>query len=65
MANIKDIQWNPTAFGCLELAEDKKRVLQALVESQLESKPDVPFDDFIAGKGEGIIVLLQYAFPTC
>ena len=35
-------------------------MLQALVHSQIPD-PDKPaFDDFIEGKGKGLIVLLQY-----
>ena len=64
MADIWDIVWNETAFSCLELAEEQKKVLQALVESQLGPTSDVPFDDFIAGKGRGIITLLQYVLPV-
>ena len=60
VANIKNIEWNKGAFRSLELAEDQKKVLQALVESQLRHESEVRFDDFIEGKGQGIITLLQY-----
>jgi hypothetical protein len=32
----------------------------ALAETHIGESESVPFDDFVAGKGRGLIVLLQY-----
>lgn len=56
---LKDINWNDTAYGLLEMDEEKKQVISALVESHRKhSKFDSEeFDDIIAGKG--LVFLLQ------
>jgi Cdc6-like AAA superfamily ATPase len=39
---------------------NKKKVILALARANMMSPSDVRFDDFVAGKGRGMIVLLQY-----
>jgi len=56
---IQDISWNPAAFENLEIPLKKKKIIQALAETCMAQSSDTAFDDFIAGKGRGIIILLQ------
>jgi hypothetical protein len=58
VANIKDIKWSPLPYACLSISDKQRDVIMALVEARLD--PSVAFDDFIAGKGKGLIMLLQY-----
>ena len=39
---------------------EHKKILLALVEDHLSPSPDDEFDDFIEGKGQGLVALLQY-----
>ena len=55
---IRDIAWNDDAFDSLVLAEEEKDLLLAFAEGQVNAKPG-GFDDFIQGKGKGIIMLLS------
>ena len=64
MANIRDITWNADPFDRLVLAEGQKEIILALVESRLGSASDSSFDDFVVGKGQGIIALLQYGYTS-
>jgi len=59
VAELMDIEWDSTPFERLELAKEKKLIIQALAES-VQSGQDHTFDDFVSGKGRGIISLLQY-----
>ena len=34
------------------------------VEDHISQVPDVAFDDFVEGKGRGLVVLLQYGSPS-
>jgi hypothetical protein len=61
VAYIEEIQWDSSSFECLVLPKKHKDILQALAESQ-KMETDMPFDDFVRGKGRGLIVLLQYDF---
>jgi hypothetical protein len=58
---LTDIEWNSTAYARLEMDKNIKHVIGALVESHRKhSKVDSPeFDDIIAGKGLGLVFLLQ------
>ncbi len=60
MSGIQDITWTNLPFDTLVIPTKTKEMLQALVHNQIPD-PDKPaFDDFIEGKGKGLIVLLQY-----
>ncbi|KAH0563232.1 hypothetical protein GP486_002200 [Trichoglossum hirsutum] len=61
IAHIGDIIWDPSPFENLVLSEKEKNIIRALAESQ-KIKTDKPFDDFIKGKGQGLVILLQYDF---
>ncbi|KAF1971941.1 P-loop containing nucleoside triphosphate hydrolase protein [Bimuria novae-zelandiae CBS 107.79] len=54
--SIKDIVWNDDAFGSLVAPQEQKDLILSFAESQVKSRED--FDDFIQGKGRGIIMLL-------
>lgn len=60
VADIKDIIWNPAAFTELAIPTKKKEVIQALAEAHTSREIDHTFDDFVVGKGLGLIILLQY-----
>ena len=62
VSGIQDITWTTLPFDTLVIPSKTKDMLQALVHNQTPD-PDKPaFDDFIEGKGKGLIVLLQYVF---
>ncbi|KAL0571467.1 hypothetical protein V5O48_010503 [Marasmius crinis-equi] len=52
---IKPVQWNQEAFANLVLPDGRKHLLQALVEAHHR---ELGFDDFIKGKGHGLVVNL-------
>ncbi|OTB11465.1 hypothetical protein K445DRAFT_322048 [Daldinia sp. EC12] len=54
--NIGDVVWNETAFERLVLEEKSKKLIQALVTEQIETKRST---DLISGKGNGLIMLLH------
>lgn len=53
---VQPIQWNEEAFGNLVLPSDRKMLLQSLVEAHNAELSG--FDDFIKGKGRGLVVNL-------
>ncbi|GAB7365488.1 hypothetical protein MBLNU230_g6561t1 [Neophaeotheca triangularis] len=55
--NISDMVWNDQAFDQLVMSNRRKRMIHALVERNQKQGPR--FDDFIQGKGQGLIMLLQ------
>ena len=61
VANIRDIQWSSAPFDNVRIPDEKKAIVQALTESYLNRGPNDSFDDFIEGKGRGLVFLLQYA----
>jgi hypothetical protein len=58
--NVAEIQFSDTPFDRLAIPEDKKRVIKSLTESRVRATSGEKFDDIMEGKGEGIIILLQY-----
>ena len=61
VARIGDIIWDPSPFENLVLSDKQKNIIRALAESQ-KIETDKPFDDFVKGKGQGLVILLQYDF---
>ena len=61
VAHIGDIIWDSSPFENLVLSDKEKNIIRALAESQ-KIKTDKPFDDFVKGKGQGLVILLQYDF---
>ena len=55
VAHIEPIQWNDEAFEGLVLATDRKNLLRSLVDAH---NADIGFDDFVQGKGQGLIINL-------
>lgn len=53
---VEEIQFAQDAFASLVLPKEQKSLIRAFVESQVKYKDD--FDDIIAGKGRGMIMLL-------
>jgi hypothetical protein len=64
VADISDIEWSPLPFDCLAIPSEKRDVIMALAEHRLDKVPSVQFDDFVAGKGQGMNVLLQYGITV-
>ncbi|KAF5368050.1 hypothetical protein D9758_004441 [Tetrapyrgos nigripes] len=51
---VTDVNWNDEAFANLVLPADRKLMLQSLVEAHHRET----FDDFIKGKGHGLVINL-------
>ncbi|KAI9791932.1 MAG: hypothetical protein M1835_008168 [Candelina submexicana] len=58
--DITDIVWNPSSFDNLAIPAAKKRVITALTKAHISPSSDGAIDDFVEGKGQGLITLLQY-----
>ncbi|KAK7030336.1 hypothetical protein VNI00_014193 [Paramarasmius palmivorus] len=52
---ISDVRWNSEAFTNLILPDGRKQLLQSLVEAH---HMELGFDDFIKGKGHGLVINL-------
>jgi len=52
---ITPVEWNSDAFSNLVVPQDRKDLLQSLVEAHHK---ELGFDDFIKGKGHGLVVNL-------
>ncbi|RAK99860.1 uncharacterized protein BO80DRAFT_477336 [Aspergillus ibericus CBS 121593] len=59
---LKDIDWSPESFDCLQILLEMKTLLMSMVKTRLGLIPTVPFDDVIDGKGQGLNILLKYGF---
>ncbi|KAF2844074.1 P-loop containing nucleoside triphosphate hydrolase protein [Plenodomus tracheiphilus IPT5] len=57
VTKLHEIPWSERAFENLVLEQTEKDLILALVDRD-QYKTTKPFDDFIAGKGEGMIMLL-------
>lgn len=55
---ITEVAYDDMAFQALVLAEQKKKLIQSLLEKQ-DDQQDDEFDDLIRGKGKGLIFLLH------
>ncbi|KAI0672088.1 P-loop containing nucleoside triphosphate hydrolase protein [Trametes maxima] len=53
--HVQPIVWNDEAFANLVLPNDRKMLLQSLVEAH---NGDISFDDFVHNKGRGLVVNL-------
>ncbi|KAF2996824.1 hypothetical protein E8E13_002643 [Curvularia kusanoi] len=57
--HVEDVSWDKQVFtNDLVLEEDKKELIEALVTVHLEAKVNMKAD-FMAGKGEGLLILLH------
>ena len=52
---IQDVEWSEDAFDNLVLPHGHKHLLRSLVEAHHK---EIGFDDFIKGKGQGLVVNL-------
>lgn len=52
---VSEIAWNDESFAGLVLAADRKNLLRSLVDAH---NADVGIDDFVQGKGQGLIINL-------
>lgn len=55
VTKVSDVDWNEEAFANLVLPTSHKSLLQALVEAHHH---ELGFDDFIRGKGHGLVINL-------
>ncbi|KAJ7187839.1 hypothetical protein C8R46DRAFT_878031 [Mycena filopes] len=55
VTKVVPVQWNSDAFANLVLPADRKTLLRSLVEAHHE---EAGFDDFVKGKGAGLVVNL-------
>ena len=55
MELVEEIKWNDEAFRNLVLPSGRKMLLQSLVEAH---NADLGFDDFVQGKGHGLVINL-------
>jgi len=58
--DIEEIQWSSMPSDCLTIPKEHKEAIMALAEARTHPASDFKFDDFVAGKGHGLVVLLQY-----
>src|SRR5271154_3354582 len=58
--DIREIIWNPSSFDNLAIPPATKQVITAMTEAHVSQASDDEFDDFVVGKGQGLIILLQY-----
>src|SRR5450755_2809820 len=55
-----EIEWNLSAFQNLAIRAEHKKIFLTLAKAYLSRGPDDKFNDFIEGKRQGLIALLQY-----
>ncbi|KAK4031712.1 hypothetical protein C8A01DRAFT_21120 [Parachaetomium inaequale] len=54
---ISDIKWNPNAYAALQIDQKQKDSVRKLVGEHRDAGS--AFDDFVAGKGRGLVFLLH------
>lgn len=63
MADISDVEWQTSSFDALVLPARVKDTVMTLAKARstvgAKDSDLVPFDDFVAGKGRGLNILLQ------
>ena len=59
MENVEPIEWTDEAFKNIAICPDRKLLVQSLVESHSRNRT---FDDFVQGKGLGLVINLFGAF---
>ncbi|KAF7349991.1 p-loop containing nucleoside triphosphate hydrolase protein [Mycena venus] len=55
---VSDIQWSEEGFDNLAIDPDRKILIKGLVKSHASLREKRPVDDFVAGKGSGLIINL-------
>jgi hypothetical protein len=59
VADIEDIKWSTLPSQCLTIPNEQREVTMALVATYIGQVPTMTFDNCVAGKGKGLIILLQ------
>lgn len=59
MDGVTDVKWDHSVFKNLVIEEKAKALLFSFITSRLAEDQVVDFDDFITGKGKGLIILLH------
>lgn len=60
--NVKDIEWKDDIYDMLQMEAEQKEMVRGIIESHHASSSS--FDDFIPGKGRGLVFLL-HGPPGC
>jgi hypothetical protein len=55
---VTSIDWNTESFDNLAIDSDRKHLILGLVKSHANLKEDRSADDFVTGKGVGLIICL-------
>jgi hypothetical protein len=63
VASVEKIQFSDSPFDMLTVPHEKKKVIKSLAKSRVDTSHGATFDDIIVGKGQGVIILLQYVLP--
>jgi hypothetical protein len=50
--------WDSSAFNSLVIPEDKKHIIQSLVDSYADGSHSTQYDDIIRGKGQSLVILI-------
>lgn len=58
--DIKAIIWNPSSFDNLAIPAAKKKVITTLAKVHISRASGDIIDNFVEGKSQGLITLLQY-----
>jgi hypothetical protein len=58
VAGISEISWNESLFHQLAIPSKSKKLIEALTTFQSSQTATYVFDDFVEGKGRGLIMLL-------
>jgi hypothetical protein len=56
--DISQITWNDSLFDHLVIPLEHKELIKAVALSHTSEVPDRTFDDFVVGKGQGVVMLL-------
>ncbi|KFY48964.1 hypothetical protein V495_00869 [Pseudogymnoascus sp. VKM F-4514 (FW-929)] len=58
VADISEISWNESLFNQVAIPSSSKKLIEALTTFQSGGQAKYTFDDFVEGKGRGLIMLL-------
>lgn len=55
VTDIEEIEWSSAPFDCLTLPDEQRETIMAVTETETSHDPGHEFDDFVDGKGRGVI----------
>ncbi|KAH9925953.1 P-loop containing nucleoside triphosphate hydrolase protein [Epithele typhae] len=58
VSHVSEIEWNDEAFTGLILPSERKSLLLSLIEANGKLNESAAFDDFVRGKGQGLVINL-------